>query len=150
MSRLPFLLLYCEPLLLLLPLRFVVLVLPRVQFLLLLLWRENFEVHLRPVVVVVAVAAATVFDVAEQRRLTREQGAALGAPFLSLPRMFQIDVNDGTVDVRLGRGMGIVSTMVLVQGEAIDGRRWPLQRQGRGLLSATQTRRRLSPDAGLS
>ena len=35
-----------------------------------------------------------------------------------LPRMFQIDVDDGTVDVRLDLGMGIVSTMLLVEGEA--------------------------------
>ena len=39
----------------------------------------------------------------------------------ALPRLFPIDVNDGHVDAKLHRRMGIVSTMVLVQGH---GTRW--------------------------
>jgi len=35
----------------------------------------------------------------------------------ALPRLFPIDVNDGHVDAKLYRRMGIVSTVVLVQGQ---------------------------------
>ena len=52
-----------------------------------------------------------------------------------LPRIFQIDVNDGTVDGRLERGMDIVSTMLLVQGE---NNRWQMLADAAAEARATE------------
>ena len=82
MPRLPFLVLYCEPLLLLLPLLLLRLVLPIKQLLLLLLWRQTLEVRHRPVVVVVVVRHRPVVVIVV-RRLTFEQGGQVRAPYRS-------------------------------------------------------------------
>ena len=80
MPRLPVLVLYCEPPLLLLPLSLLRLVLPIKQLLLLLLWRQTLEVRHRPVVVVVVVVRHRPVVVVVGRRLSFEQGGDLQAP----------------------------------------------------------------------
>ena len=62
----------------------------------------------------------------------------------ALPRLFPIDVNDGHVDAKLYRRMGIVSTMLLVQGH---GSRWATLTEAAADARATEHKAHIDDSA---